>query len=90
MTALLDDPALIQPKDFAAEFAAAHPVRNENPGFAGQHLLELGEDLVLADGVQGRGRLVQNQDRTVFVQTPGQHRFLLFFAGQDNWNQKSR
>ena len=55
---------------------------DEQGGLAPGHPAVLPVDVLLGDGVQGGGGLVQHQDGPVLVQGPGQHQPLGLAAGQ--------
>ena len=63
MDALLDDPALFHHDDEVRAAQRAQPVGHDERGAAGDRAVERLENLVLRLAVDGRGRVVEQQDR---------------------------
>ena len=80
--AALDDPSLVQDVDDVAAHRQRQPVGDADDGLAGRDGRKLLQDLVLGLGVQGAGRLVQNQDRGVAEQRAGDGESLALATGE--------
>ena len=64
---LLSDAALFQEQDAVAEPGGGQPVGDEQGGLAPGHPAVLPVDVLLGDGVQGGGVLVQQEDGSVLI-----------------------
>ena len=78
----VDQPALVQHRDPVGQLQRGPAVRDQQRGPPGHDLAQRGVDLGLDPGVDGRGRVVQHQDRGVGDQRPGQRDPLALPAGQ--------
>ena len=76
------DAAVVEDDDAVAEFAAAHAVGDVDGGFAGSHLAELFVDFGFGDGVEGGGRLVEDDERGILVEGAGDSGALGLAAGE--------
>ena len=81
MGAVFRHPAFREHRDMIAEAAGRQPVGDIEGGFVLNQGVELLIDLILRHGIQGGGGLIQNDDRRVLVQGPGQGKLLLLAAG---------
>ena len=71
MGADLGDLALLEDDDLVGGGGAGEAVADEDGGLVLAQPVELAEDLLLGNGVQGGGRLVQDQDVRVRIEGAG-------------------
>ena len=82
MGSLLNEPPVVQHKDLIRLLDGRQPVRNGDDGLAARQLGERLLDQMLVFGVDAGGCLIQNDDRRIFQDRPGDGDALLFAAGQ--------
>src|SRR5690606_7972082 len=82
VAAVLDDAAAIEDVDVVHPLQRPGPVPDNDGDPLGSAAQQLGEDLLLALCVDGRGRFVQDPDRCVAEVNPGQRQSLPLTAGQ--------
>ena len=81
MGALLDDGTLMENGDLVAEFAGGEAVADVDGGLVAGDVVELRVDLGFCDGVQCGGGLIQDNERCILVQCPGNGDLLRLAAG---------
>src|SRR3989344_6934132 len=82
MVTLFYNSSLIKNQDAVGIADGGETVRDNDDSFILLQLLHPLEDFVLGLGVDGTGRLVQNQNRGVAVKCSGESQFLPLAAGQ--------
>ncbi len=68
MVALLDDPAVAQDDDPVGVAHGREAVGDHDTGAPGHHYVEAGLDLLLGEGINAGGGLVEDEDRRVLQQ----------------------
>ena len=82
MGSLLGDAAVRDKEDAVTEAGGRQPMGDKHGGLASRHVAVLLVNIVFGDGIERCRRLVQNQNRTVFIQCSGQHQPLGLAAGE--------
>ncbi len=80
--AAFDDFAVLQHKDAIGQAYGAETVADENGGFAGGKLAELGKDFIFGLRVKLTGRLIQDEDTCISHEGTRKRYFLPLAAAQ--------
>ena len=82
MRAALDDRALVEHDDFIGVDDGREAMRDDQRGAAARDAVERVLDLALGEGIERRGRFVENEDGRIFQNGAGDGDALLFAAGE--------
>ena len=82
VVALLNDLAVLQNQNLVCHGCAGKAVGYKNRGLTAAQLVKLIKDLLLGDGIQGSGGLVQNKDLGICVKCTRHGQFLPLTDGQ--------